>query len=435
MKRKNLIFVMLLVLSGLVTMQSCKKDTAVAFTEHGAFTVPALVAPANGVFLNLTGTTVDLKWESTNASGDPMSWDVYFGNTDDPAKVQTAYTSETLTVTVAKGTKYWWRVVGTDANGVITRSSVWSFEITDPAAPLNLKMSWTTDAKATVGLDLDPLAVVDLRLLILKSDLVTNAVTAINTAQFEEFGKFNTLVDGTYYIVTDISKTINAGDFNVPINISINLLFNQRGTLFQTIDLPKVMTNKFNCSSYKTVLAQVVKVGSTYTITKSISNILPAVPPGLAGIWKGSDFGYPSTIVTSIVGGKLMIDGVGTGWMMDPVDGWGEVPQVTYPAEVIVNLCAKTVSIANQKFMTTKYLGVTQTSYFIQGTGTYDLSGTFPVLTLNYDFIQAGVSIAKYFGVTTFKAVLTLNPAGKGANNEEMFIYPHNKLLVPRAVN
>jgi hypothetical protein len=421
MKRIKLILVMLLVISGIFTMQSCKKDTLVPFTEKASFTIPALVAPASGGFLSLATTTVDLKWESTNADGATLNYDVYFGTSDDPARVQTAYTQTTLTVNVLKGYKYYWRVNATDPNGVVARGPLWSFEVVDPTAPLNMKMTWTTDAKSVVNLDLAPEKAVDLRLLILKSDKVTTATSIINTGGFEEYGKFNTLVDGTYYIATDIASTVNfnSGSANVPFDISINLQFLQRGTVLdpginsyaKNIVLTNVMTNKFNCSSYKTVLAKVVKAGSTYTIDKSVSFIVPAPPAKLAGTWHGSDFGYTSTVTTAITGGKLLIDGVGTGWMNDPVDGWGEVPTATYPAEVVVNLCAGTVTIANQKFMQTTWKGDPQTPYYIQGTGTFDLSGAYPVLVLNYDFIQGGTSIAKYFGVTTFKATLTLDPA------------------------
>lgn len=422
MKRIKLIFVMLLVLSGLFTMQSCKKDKVVPYSEKASFTIPALVSPATGGFLSPAGTTIDLAWESSNADGAPQNWDVYFGTSDDPAKVQTGYTQQTLTVNVLKGYKYFWKVVGTDANGIITRGPLWSFEVIDPTAQLNMKMTWTTDAKSVVNLDLAPEKAVDLRLLILRANKVSTAVPTINTAGFEEYNGFNTLVDGTYYIATDISSTVNFnnGSSNVPFDISINLQFLQRGTKLDVpinsfakiLSFPTIMTNEFNCSLYKTILAKVVKKGSVYTIDKEVSYILPPLPPpALVGVWKGSDFGYPSTIVTTIAGGKLLIDGVGTGWMIDPVDGWGEVPQSTIPAEVVVNLCTQTVTIPKQKFMTTKYLGKIQPDYFIQGKGTFDLSGAFPVLVINYDFIQGTSSIAKAFGVATFKASLTLNPA------------------------
>ncbi len=409
---------MLLVFSGLFVIQSCKKESPVAFTEEEAFTIPTLVAPANG-FINVTGTTVDLKWSSTNAAGDAENWQVYFGPGDDPALIQTGYTQESITVNVTPGAKYNWKVVGTDSHGIHSRSPIWSFEVVDPTAPLDLKMTWTTDVKTVIGLDLAPDAAVNLRLVILKANQVTLAAPIVNTNTFEEFAAFNTLADGVYYVATDIASTINAGDFNNVFDISINLSFAQRGTLSYQLPFPTVMTNKFNCSAYKTILAKVTKTGNTYTIAQAVSYIVPPPPAALVGVWHGSDFGYPSTIVTSIVGGNLLIDGVGTGWISDPA-GWGEVPQSTIPAEVVVNLCAGTVTIANQKFMTTKYLGAVQPSYYIQGTGTFDLSGAFPVMTLTYDFIQGGTSIASAgFGVKSFTATLTLDPSAKSLLTKE----------------
>ena len=47
----------------------------------------------------------------------------------------------------------------------------------------------------------------------------------------------------------------------------------------------------------------------------------------------------------------------------------------------------------------------------IQGKGTFDLSGTFPTMTLTYDFIQGTTSISPYLGATHFKATLTMDPA------------------------
>lgn len=409
----------MLILSGLFTMQSCKKDKMVPFVEKASFTIPTLVSPGTG-FLSPAGSTVDLTWESTNADNAPQNWDVYFGTSETPALIQSGYTQQTITVNVLKGYKYFWEVVAHDANGVITRGPIWSFEIIDPAAPLNLKMSWTTDANAVVNLNLAPEKAVDLRLLILKADLVTLATPVITTAGFEEYGKFNTLPNGTYYIATDIKSTVNYNDgsSNIPYDISINLQFLQRGTQLdpginsyaKSIDYANVMTNKFNCSSYKTVLAKVVKAGSTYTIDKSVSFIVPPPPPALVGVWHGSDFDYPSTVVTTIANGKLLINGVGTGWISDP-EGWGEVVITTTPATVVVNLCAGTLTIAKQTFMTTTYLGDPQPAYSIQGTGTFDLSGAFPVLKLTYDFIQGSTSIAPYLGATHFTASLTLDPA------------------------
>jgi hypothetical protein len=411
MKRKNLIFVMLLVLSALLTIQSCKKESPVGFTEEQAFTIPTLIAPNQG-FLNVTGPTIDLKWESTNAAGAPNNWAVYFGTGDDPALLQTGVTTETVTVPVVPGKKYNWKVIGTDANGLTTAGPVWSFETVDPAAALDVKMSWTTDVKSVVGLDLAPDAAVNLRLLILKADKSTLAVPVINTKTFEEFPGFSSLADGVYYVATDLASSINAGDFNKTFNISIDLAFSQRGIFNDQLAFPTVMTTDFPCSDYRTILAKVTKTGNTFTAEQSVSKVTPPPPAALAGTWHGLDDGFVSHIVTNIADGNLLIDKVGLEWMFTD---WGEVVITTTPANVVFNSCSGTLSIPQQEFMTTTYLGAPQPAYSIVGTGTFDLSGAFPVMNLSYDFIQvdgAG-SIAKQLGLTHFTATLTQDPSAK----------------------
>lgn len=413
---------MLLVLSGMVLFQSCLDKTPVPFVEYGAFTLPALVAPANGAFLSPAGTTVDLTWSSTDAEGDPQKWDVYFGPSEEPAKVASGITSQSYTATVSAGTKYFWRVVGYDANGIPTRGEIWSFEIINPTVDPKLTMTWTTNSLEAIGQDLAPTDVINLRLLILKDDLKTLAVPAINTAGFEEYTGFNSLPDGIYYIATDFSQTVNAGDFNVPIDVSINLGFNQRGIYNQSIPFANVMTNEFNCFDYKTVLARIEKTGSVYNMSSAVSYILPDAND-LKGTWSGDDSGYPSEIVTTVVDGKLLIDGVGLAWMLND---WGEPAIETFPAEVIFNTCEGTVTIAQQEFMNTTWLGDPQPTYSIQGTGTLDMTGASPVIHLEYDFIQvdgAG-AIARYFGIPFFWADITLDgakgtvisPSGKSLN-------------------
>jgi len=415
MKRKNLILGMLLIFPGTFVFHSCLEES-IPFEKYGAFTIPELVAPANGSFLSPAGTTVELKWSSTDADGDPENWDVYFGPSEEPSLVKAAHNAQTYTVNVAIGTKYFWRVVGHDAKGIPTKSDVWSFEIVDPDAPASVKMEWTTNALEAIGQDLEPVDVLDLRLLILEEDLETLAVPEINTGGFEEFAAFNDLPDGKYFIVTDFSETVNAGDFNTPIDISISLGFSQRGIYSQKLLFPNVMTNEFNCYDYKTVLAQVEKAGFNYTMTDAVSYILPD-PAGLVGTWTGDDSGYSSSsIVTTVVDGKLLIDGVGIDWMLND---WGEPAIETFPAQVIFNTCAGTITISEQPFMNTTWLGDPQPTYYIQGTGTLDLSGADPVIHLEYDFIQeegAG-PIARYFGIDFFWADITLDSALKGVKS------------------
>ena len=132
MKRKNIILVMLLVLSGLFTMQSCVKEDSTTFTVHNAFTDPVVTAPLDASTITITGTTTDLKWVSTNASGDAVKADVYFDTSSTPTLYKSGLTAETLTVPVVKGLTYYWKVVMTDANGITSTSPVWSFTVFEP---------------------------------------------------------------------------------------------------------------------------------------------------------------------------------------------------------------------------------------------------------------------------------------------------------------
>src|ERR1035437_863349 len=416
MKRRNLIFVMLLVFSGLFVIQSCKKESPVAFTEEEAFTIPTLVAPANG-FINVTGTTVDLKWASTNAAGDAENWQVYFGPGDDPALIQTGYTQESITVNVTPGAKYNWKVVGTDKNGIHTRGPLWSFEVVDPNASMDLKMTWTTDVKTVVGLDLAPDAAANLRLLIYKADKVTLAVPVINTASFEEFAAFSTLPDGVYYVAADLASTINAGTFTKTFNVSINLQLAQRGIPTLQLPYPNAMTTANPCPLYRTYLAKVTKAGNTFTAEEAVSYI---VPPILT--WNGTDATYPSIVTTTATCASTTMTGLAIGFLQDP-NFWGEVVQSG--GTLVYTISGNTITIAQQTYAVTEYKGVVQPTYSIAGTGTINNSGAYPVWDIKYDLIQGGTKIADYefnlvpkqWATDYFEAIITTGPGGK-----ELFI-------------
>lgn len=125
---------MLLALTGMIAMQSCKKEAPVAFTEHNAFTTPTVVAPEDGATVTLPAITGEetLTWASTNASGDPVKADVYFGTSGTPPLYQAGVTALTLNVPVERGFTYYWRVVMIDANGIKVNSPTFSFSIFDP---------------------------------------------------------------------------------------------------------------------------------------------------------------------------------------------------------------------------------------------------------------------------------------------------------------
>lgn len=409
MKRKNIILVMLLVLAGLFTMQSCNKDDASTVITEQAFTQPEIISPAvraDGTVL-FTGSTVNLTWKSVNP-GDPEKWDVYFGTSENPPLYKAAHTAQTLTVPVVDGQEYFWKVVVVDANGVATKTPVNSFiAVNGTNAEMAVDLSVTTDVLTAVGLNLTADKTVDLRLLILKKSDMSIVSAVDDGAAAESYHDFGTLADGEYILGVDIFSTINAGDFNKPISLSLALHFDQLGMVNETLEFPKVMTNANPCSLYRTYLASVKKDGSKYTISKAVSYLAPSVLT-----WKGTDADYPSEVTsTESCAGKTM-RGVGFGWMLD---WWGET--IVSGGTLNYTISGNKITIPLQKYCKTTYKGAAQPEYSIQGTGTIDNSGAFPVYTIQYDFIQSGSSIATVsmdYGWPTpyFEAKITTDPAG-----------------------
>lgn len=422
MKRKILFFVMMISLAGLFTMQSCKKDTSVPPKVYGSFTDPVILAPANGGFVSVTGTTIDLKWESTDSEGDPQAWDVYFGTASNPPLVKSGYTSETYNVTVAKGNEYFWRVECKDANGVITRSSTWSFEVIDPAAAMTMDLTWSSNALAAIGMEVDPLKAANLVLRVYEEDKVTTAIKAINTADFEEYAGWDTLASGKYYVAVTLASTIDAGDFNAPLDLDLDLSFSQRGIVDLVYNFPAVMTNEFVCSSFRVYLGYVTKTGTSYTFTKEVTKPVSA----LSAVWYGldnTDFEYDSEVET-YMGCSLQIKGLSFAWMSDY---WGEVIIKGGSASITINTTTGVVTIPNQFYCRTKWNGAVQPDYYIEGTGTYDATGAFPKMTITYDLLQNGVSMASQDPLSDpkFVATLTTDPAGlKGTHKTVHFTVP-----------
>ena len=134
MKRKIIFFVTLLIISGLVAMQSCKKESPVGFGVHHIFTEPAAVAPANDSTITISGTTVDLTWVSTNVDGDPVRANVYFGTSGTPPLYKAGVAALTLNVPVELGLTYYWHVTMIDANGQLTAGPTWDFTVFEPIA-------------------------------------------------------------------------------------------------------------------------------------------------------------------------------------------------------------------------------------------------------------------------------------------------------------
>ena len=386
MKRKNIILAILPILLAVFALQSCTKEDSATFTSYSAFTQPATTSPtvkADGTVF-FTGSTVNLTWTSENKGNNVVAWNVYFGTDKSPALYKSGLAAQTLSVPVADGKTYYWKVEIADARGVKTTSETYSFIAINGTNPkINVDLNVTTNVKTAIGLDKTADQVVDLRFLILKESDKSIVAVADDGAANETYPDLGTLPDGDYLLGVDIFSTINAGDFNKPINLSLSLQFNQLGMIDQKLDFPDVMTNANPCNLYRTYLAKVTKVGPKYTITSAVSYGTPPVHS-----WTGTDDAYPSQVKTTASCTSTTMTGLGFGWMLDY---WGEI--ITSGGTLVYTTSGTTITIPLQKYCKTTYNGAAQPEYSIKGTGTIDNSGATPVWTIRYDFIQSGKSI------------------------------------------
>lgn len=415
MKKNIKALAMLPIIMALFAIQSCKQESNVTPTVENAFTQPVATSPvvrADGT-ARFTGSTVTLAWSSEAAGGDAQSWDVYFGTNSTPPLYQSGVKQTSLTVPVEDGKTYYWRVVVKDARGIITDSYFpgyqnFSFTAVNGLNPkMDVNMTTTTNVATAIGMDLAPDDVVDLRLLVIKKSDMSVVDIIDNGASSESYGGFGDLADGEYLLATDIFSTKNFGDFNAPVSLSLSLNFQQLGIIDTTLNFANVMTNEYPCPLYRTYLAKVVKAGPAYTISSNVSYMAPPVLT-----WLGDDATYPSQITTTESCDAKTMTGLGFGWMLD---WWGEIIQTG--GTLTYTISGNTITIPLQPYCTTTYKGAVQPAYSIQGSGTIDNSGQYPVYHIQYDFIQSGASIGEIsnqygWPTTYFEATITTNPNG-----------------------
>jgi hypothetical protein len=430
MKRKNIIFVSLLILFGFSAMQSCTKVDNTTYKSDVIYAVPTAKAPiarADGTIF-VPDSAINIEWTTTNTvSG--LTWDVYFGTSKQPPLVKSGLADTKYPVLVTGGIKYFWRVETTDAQGVVTSSPVFNFiAITGHNPKLTINMDCQTDILAQMGLDYTADKAVDLKLLVFKKSDKSLVATIDDGLANEVWRGMKDLPDDEYILGMGFYATLITGNIKKTLTLDLTLKFVQQGIIDTTLEFPGVVNDVNTCSNFKVYLADVKKVGAKYTITKDVKQIYGTtqVPNGLVGNWLGtdSDLGYTSKIVGTLQSGKLMLDhfSAGTdGWMWD---WWGEVITESYPVAVAFNYCAGTLSIASQKAIQTTYLGDVQTPYFVKtvatsvATSTFSTAGAYPVMSIKYTLVQGTTDIALYiwtnYGWPTkyFLADLTLDPAG-----------------------
>ena len=73
-------------------------------------------------------TNVDISWECSDPDNDPMTFDVYFGQSTNPELVLSNSTSTTYDPgTLSSNTTYYWKVIAKDDHEHATEGSVWQF--------------------------------------------------------------------------------------------------------------------------------------------------------------------------------------------------------------------------------------------------------------------------------------------------------------------
>lgn len=405
MKRKNMFFVIGLMVISLITIQSCKQDEPTVQTQF-TNTIPTVVAPvasADGTVF-IASDSILLKWSSDN-KGAANKWNVYFSSTKSPALYKSNINVSEIKVPVADGITYYWKVESTDLMGVTTTSPTFTFTAIKGTNPkMTVNMTCKTDVSTAIGVNLNPDEVVQLRLLILKKSDMSIVKTIDNGTAGESFRDFETLPDDEYVLGVDVASTLNAGELNKPVTLSLSLSFVQKGVINETLDFANVMTNENPCSLYRTELATVKKTGAKYTISSALHSVTPDVVT-----WKGKDDVYASQVSTTSTCTATSMAGLGFGWM---ADYWGEV--IVSGGTLEYSISGNTITIPLQKYCKTTYKGAAQPEYSISGTGTIDNSGTYPVWTIHYDFIQSGSTIltaANGVPAGYLEAVITTDPS------------------------
>lgn len=422
MKRKNIYFATLLVLIGFFAMQSCTKVDDTTFSTKQAFTQPACSTTpsvrADGTVL-FTGTTVTLNWASENSGGDPVKWNVYFGNGKAPAFFAEV-TGNSVDVPVFDGLTYYWRVEIVDSRGIVTASPVNHFiAVNGTNAKMNVDMTAETNVKTAIGMDLPAANVIDLILKVYKkSDM--SLVKAIDVGTSDEtYTEFNTLPDGDYILAVDYYSAKNFGSFHAPISVSLKLKFTQLGFINQTLEFPGVIDNWSPVeNALITNLATVTKAGTKYTIVKSVSSKLDK----FVGAWKGTDAGtaYPSQVTCTRSGATMVLNGLMAQWM---TDYWGEEITVASPVKIYFNFVTGTPYIPLQSFCTTRYWDAAAlppayvyTNYNIASYSTtaipltFTMTGlTYPKVYIRYRLYSGSTQVS---GTGNYVLNVTLDPAG-----------------------
>lgn len=95
-----------------------------AITNHLPF-LPMLVSPTIHSIVNTS--TVLLEWSGSDVDNDQLTYDVYFGESPTPIKIETYISKNHLQIAINPNTSYYWRVDTIDSKGAKTIGKIWEF--------------------------------------------------------------------------------------------------------------------------------------------------------------------------------------------------------------------------------------------------------------------------------------------------------------------
>ena len=101
-------------------------------------TVPPLVPfqpyPADND--SLISLSTDLNWECSDPEGDPITYNIYFGNNQNPPLVENNWNSNIYNPSnLTNAIIYFWKIVAKDNHGNSTIGPIWQFKTTENYAP------------------------------------------------------------------------------------------------------------------------------------------------------------------------------------------------------------------------------------------------------------------------------------------------------------
>lgn len=261
------------------------------------------------------------------------------------------------------------------------------------ADDLNIELAWDIEVYDQYGDAIDATDVADMILTIYDADGVM--ITQADGASFEEAVLEATEADGSYYVVASFFAVEQYPD---AVGVDLTLDFSQVGVLEKTISNSGVLqTNQ--CGIYFQ-LAEIVKLGTTYTINEDIFYELAFENAEFVGSYGGDDGNdafYAAAVNIAEVGTDLTIEGLCNEWMEDY---WGET--VTEQVPVIITLDNEgNFVIEEQYLMTTDWNGSPYV-YNIIGEGTYSLcdyslSIVYELYNVTDDYNVAETYMGAYF--------------------------------------